>query len=70
MELVGVGSLQSFDQAVQTQPSEVVAHLVGCVDDAQQAAHLGAKAPTGEPEGIEADTQSAEQGHDPRVAES
>ena len=31
--------------------------------------HLGTKAPVGESEGVQADTQGAEQGHDPRIAE-
>src|SRR5699024_7603849 len=66
----GVGVLQSFDQPVEAQPPEVVAGLVRGVDHAEQSAHLGTKAPVGEPEGVETDTQRAEQGHDPRVAET
>lgn len=38
---------------------------------AEQMTHLGAEAPVGEPDDvIQGDTQGADQGHDPRVAES
>ena len=66
---VSVGMLAPFDQAVEAQPGEVVAHLVSGVGHAEQMGHLGTKAPMGESESVEADTESAEQGHDPRVAE-
>src|SRR5580765_1422236 len=68
-QVVGVGVLAAFDQAVEPQPGKVVAHLVGGVGGAQEVAHLGAKAPMGEPQGVQGDTQGAEQGHDPRIAE-
>ena len=64
---VGPGS--SFDEPVEAEPGEVVAHLVDRVVDAKQAAHLGTQAPVGEPEGVETDTEGAEQGHDPRISE-
>jgi hypothetical protein len=32
-------------------------------------AHLGTQAPVGESEGVQADAQGAEQGHDPRISE-
>ena len=66
---VGVGVWAAFDQAVEAQPGKVVAHLVDRVGRAEQMVHLGTQAPVGESEGVEADTQGAEQGHDPRVAE-
>ena len=59
----------AFDEPVEAEPGEVVAHLVDGVGDAEQLAHLGAQAPVGEAEGVETDTQGAEQGHDPRISE-
>ena len=68
-EQVGVGVREAFDQAVEPQPGEVVAHLVGGVGPAEQFGHPGAQAPVGEPDGVQGGAQGAEQGHDPRVAE-
>ena len=62
-------SRAAFDQAVEAEPGQVVAHLVDGVGDAEQMAHLGTQAPVGESEGVQADTQGAEQGHDPRISE-
>ena len=68
-QVVGVGAWSAFDESVEAQPGEVVAGLVDGVGDAEQMAHLGAQALVGESEGVQADTEGAEQGHDPRVAE-
>ena len=54
----------AFDQAVESEAGEVVAHLVDGVGDAEQLTHLGAEAPIGETEGIQTDAEGAEQGHD------
>ena len=59
----------AFDEPVAAEPVQVVAHLVDGVGDAEQMAHLGTQAPVGESEGVQADTQGAEQGHDPRISE-
>jgi len=58
-DLVGVGVRASFDQSVQFQPGEVVAHLVRGVSDAEEMAHLGTKAPVGDAEGIEGEIHRA-----------
>ena len=68
-QVVGDGSGSSHDQPVEAEPGELVACLVGGVGDAEQMAHLSAKAPVGESEGVQADTQGAEQGHDSRFSE-
>ena len=68
-QIVGVGSRASDDQPVEAEPGQVVAGLVDGVVDAEQMAHLGAEAPVGESEGVQSDTQGAEQGHDPRISE-
>src|SRR5690242_3264937 len=67
--VVGVGARASTDEPVGSESGEVVAGLVDGVGDAEQMAHLGAQAPVGESEGVQADTQGAEQGHDPRISE-
>jgi len=55
---------------LRSSRSQIVAHLVDAVVGAEEGGHLGAQAPVGEPDdGVEGDTQGADQGHDPRVAE-
>src|SRR5664279_2196893 len=70
-EGVDVRAVAAFDDAVEAEPAEVVAHLVAGVRLAEQVAHLGTQAPVAEPDDVvQGDTQGAGQGHDPRVAES
>jgi len=67
---VGVAGVETVDQPVEPEPAQVIAHLVAGVGRAEQLAHLGTKAPIGEADdGVQAQAQGAEQGHDPRVAE-
>ena len=69
-EDVGVGTVEAFDQPVEAQPRQVVAHLVGGVGGAEQSGDAGAKAPVRDAgDGVDPDGESADQGHDPRVAE-
>ena len=60
----------ALDQPVGAESGQVVTHLIGAVVTIHQRVHEVAKAPVGEPEDVEADTQCAEQGHDPRVSET
>ena len=69
-EDVDVAAGLAFDEAVAAEAGEVVAHLVRAVVGAQQMIHLGTEAPIGESEDSDGDAESAEQGHDPRVAET
>ena len=71
-EVVDVGAGSALDQAVEAEPGEVVARLVAGVvieGGAEQMAHLGAEAPVGESEGVQADAEGAQQGHDARISE-
>ena len=57
------------NKSLHAESPVVIAHLAHRVRHAEQGAHLGAKAPVGEPgDGVHEGAQSAGQGHDPRVA--
>jgi hypothetical protein len=68
-QVIGVAARSALDEPVEAESCEVIAHLVDGVGDAEQMVHLGAQAPVGESEGVQTDTQCAEQGHDPRISE-
>jgi hypothetical protein len=62
-ELVGVGAGDALDQAVEAESAQVVAHLRGAVDAAEESGHLPAKAFVGEAgDGVDHQAQRAGQG--------
>lgn len=70
-ELVAVGALDASDEPVETEPSQVIAHLAAAVVGAEESGHTPAKAVVGEAgDGVDHSTQGAGQGCGARVPEA
>ena len=70
-EGVGVGSGESFDEAVETEAAQVVGHLAGGVVGVEESGDEPAKASVGEAgDGVDDTAQGAGQGYGAWIAEA
>ena len=70
-DLVGVGAFDALDEAVEAEPAEVVAHLVGCVVTSEESGDTPAKALVGETgDGMDYSAERTGQGHGALIPEA